>query len=157
MHRNEANIGLVLYKRLGSVAVMYVPVDDQDALHTMALSGIKRGDGDIAEEAEAHGAGPQCVVAGRAHRAEAPHCSPIHSHVDAIEQTARGRRGSIPRTFADNRIGIEMSSPRLRNSPDLFDVARIVGECELFGKSMAPFDVLEGVKEGRVIAERARN
>jgi hypothetical protein len=75
--------------------MMDVPVDDQDAIGTVALPRVVRGDGDVAEEAESHRPVVQRVVPGRAHRAEA--ARPIgEGEVYPVEDTARSRASRVP-------------------------------------------------------------
>ena len=47
---------VVLEDVLGAVAVVHVEVDDRDALEAVRFERVRRGDGDVVEEAEAHGA-----------------------------------------------------------------------------------------------------
>ena len=51
--------------RVGAVAVVHVPVDDRDALESERVLGVASGDRDVAEEAEAHRAVGERVVARR--------------------------------------------------------------------------------------------
>ena len=55
---------------LRAVAVMHVPVHDQDALQAVALDRVARPDRDIVEDAESHALYRTRVVAGRTQRAE---------------------------------------------------------------------------------------
>ena len=49
---------------------MHVPVDDGDAVDPMPGTEVAGGDGDVVEEAEAHGLVPLGVVSGRPVQAE---------------------------------------------------------------------------------------
>src|SRR5204862_1923982 len=62
VHGDEPHAGLLLDQRLRPVAMVDVPVDDQDPVDAMAGPGVVGGDGDASEEAETHGPRPQRVV-----------------------------------------------------------------------------------------------
>ena len=64
MNREESHPRVVVEDRLCAVTVMDVPVDDQHALRASVEGGL-RGDGDVIEQAEAHRAPGERVVAGR--------------------------------------------------------------------------------------------
>lgn len=59
----ETDLGVCPEGILGSVTVMDIPIDDEDAFETCE-EGFFGGDGHIVEEAEAHGAGGEGVVSG---------------------------------------------------------------------------------------------
>ena len=54
MKRDEANSRIGGEDRFGSVAVMNVPIEDQNALQATLLERVESSYGDIIEEAEAH-------------------------------------------------------------------------------------------------------
>ena len=56
-----------LHERLGAISVVDVPVNNQDPLQSVLLPRVVRGDRDIAEEAESHGAVVNGVVSGWAY------------------------------------------------------------------------------------------
>ena len=65
VRRGVEDVRLLVEDGLGAVAVVHVPVEDGDAL----AGGVQHrgGDGDVVDEAEAHGAVARGVMAGRAH------------------------------------------------------------------------------------------
>src|SRR6266480_2133691 len=65
VHRDEMDVGLAFDQRLGSVAVMDVPIDYQDSVQPVFLARVMGGDGDIPEETESHRAVVDGVVSGR--------------------------------------------------------------------------------------------
>ena len=65
VHRHEADVRLILHQRLGTVSVMYVPIDDEDAIDPVARSGVPRSDGDVAEQTKAHRSRSQSVSSSR--------------------------------------------------------------------------------------------
>jgi hypothetical protein len=59
---DEPDAGVPFHQRLGAVAVVDIPIHDQDPFATSPLRGPCR-DGHVGQEAEAHGAVCQAVVA----------------------------------------------------------------------------------------------
>ena len=96
MHRNEVNVGLVLHERLRSVAVMHIPVDDENPICTVALACVLRGNGHVPEEAETHRSIFQRVVSRRSHGAERSQIDPGHGAIDAVEDRAGAGSRSVP-------------------------------------------------------------
>ena len=82
VHRDEVDVGLILHERLGAVAVVDVPIGDQNALEPVLLSRVVRGEGDISKEAESHGAVVNSVMPGRPHRGEAARMHAAHGEID---------------------------------------------------------------------------
>ncbi|MCI0363184.1 MAG: hypothetical protein L0219_04835 [Phycisphaerales bacterium] len=66
----EENISAVIEGVLGAVAVMDIPVDDEDALKVVVSDGMRGGDGDVVEETKAHGLSGFGVVAWGADEGE---------------------------------------------------------------------------------------
>src|SRR5690242_6771748 len=91
VHRHEVNVPFTLHEGLGAVAVVHIPVDDENALDRVTLACIVRRDRDVTEQTEAHAARAERVVARRTHRAEAPSGATIEGHVDAIQHATRRR------------------------------------------------------------------
>jgi hypothetical protein len=67
MDRSESNPRIVRDDRFRSVAVVRIDIPDRYALSAV-LERIERGDGDIAEVTETHGAIARGVMSGRAHK-----------------------------------------------------------------------------------------
>ena len=65
MHRNGQDVRIVIENRLGSVAVVHVPVDHRDAQVGARAARGADGDGDIGEEAEPHRVVGQAVMSRR--------------------------------------------------------------------------------------------
>src|SRR5205085_7266390 len=71
VHRGEEDRVVVAEDLLGAVAVVDVPIDDRHAPDPELGLGLPRSDRDVVEQAEAHRATGQRVVAGRADEREA--------------------------------------------------------------------------------------
>ena len=65
VHADEKDAGIALEAGLRAVAVVNVEIDDSDFLELIFLLEILGGDGDVGEEAEAHGAVGLGVMARR--------------------------------------------------------------------------------------------
>src|SRR5439155_5211131 len=85
VHGDEVHAGLALDERLRAVAMVHVPVDDENALETVLDTRVVRRDGDVADEAEAHRAIAEGVVTGRPDGTERALGAAVHGHVDGIE------------------------------------------------------------------------
>src|SRR5215475_2307979 len=55
MRAEKQHAGVVLEGLLGAIAMMHVPIHDQDAFQAIAFLGVTRGNGDVVEQTEAHG------------------------------------------------------------------------------------------------------
>jgi hypothetical protein len=131
MHRHEMDVRLVLDQRLRPIAVVDVPIDDEDAIQTMPQPGVVGSDGDVSEETEPHRASAERVMPGRANRTKAS-CRPtIGCHVHGVQDAADGCRGSVPRAGAGDGVGIEVAAARFHYRPHSFEVRCVVREREL--------------------------
>jgi hypothetical protein len=117
---------------------------------------VLRRDCDVAEEAEAHRAIAQRVMPGRSHRAKAPRALG-EREVDGIEDAPGPGARRVPRAFADDGVAVESPTARERSVADERDVGRVVREREIVGGGVPPLEMPNGVKELRLLAERARN
>src|SRR5713101_4667694 len=81
VHRYKVDVALLLHERLRSVAVMYVPIDDQHALQGMPRASVVRRDGNVAKETKPHRAVPQRVMPRWSNRAEGTPRAAVHGHV----------------------------------------------------------------------------
>jgi hypothetical protein len=80
-----------------------VPVDDRDPLESENVLGVTRGDGDVVDEAEAHRAIGQRMVARRAHERES---AALHGS----DRAPRGKERCLERGRAGDRVAVQ---PRL--------------------------------------------
>src|SRR3546814_7162775 len=87
---SDLEIGIGLESSLGAVAVMDVEIDHGDAFQAPAVAGMPGADGDVVEQAEAHGLGRLGMMAGRADGAEGVARLTLHHGVD--DGTAGTRR-----------------------------------------------------------------
>ena len=157
VHRDEVDVGLILHERLGAVAVVHIPIDDQHPVEAVLLPRVVRRAGDASENAETHRAVAQRVMTRRAHRAEAPVIRSGCGEIDSHEDGARRRRRGVPAPLARDRIGVETASAGRRNRSDRLDVRRIVAERQLLGRRVPALEMFDSMKKIRLLAQRARD
>ena len=103
--RDVGDPGVAPEHGLGAVAVVDVPVHDQDPLAPTGENG--RGHGDVVQEAEAHGLAGQGVVARRAHGEEGGlPLAPVEA-LDGVGPRPRGLHGDLPRRRSRPGIGVD--------------------------------------------------
>ncbi len=135
MDREERDRGIVVEDLLGAVAVVDVPVDDQDPVEPEPLDGVRRGDGDAAEQAEAHRLVGPGVVAGRPDRAEGPAIGPLDDRRDRIDRRARREPRREGRAGRDPGVDLDLPAASRGEGVDCRDVAgRVDPEQLLVGR-----------------------
>ena len=109
MHRHKSNGRIVLDECLRAVAVVNVPIDDQHAIDPLALAGVVRADGDVAEDAEAHAAVAKRMVTRRPDGAGRSRLG-LGSQVARVEYGTNGCARGIAGSLADKRVRIEAAT-----------------------------------------------
>ena len=109
MGRHVKHPGLVPEDGLGAIAVVHVPVQDQDPLALLRQGG--GGDGHGVEQAEPHGLVRSGMVARRAMGDKAHAVPGAHERLDRRQSTPGGQKSSIPGTGARFRVDVERASP----------------------------------------------
>lgn len=157
VHRHEMDVGIILHQRLCPVAVVHVPIHDQDASRAVMATHVVRANRDVAEEAESHRAIVERVMSRRADRAKTSRVHSLPCEVDRIEHAAGRGRGGVPRAFAGNRVCIEPTTTRFGHRFDRCDVRGIVCQRHLVGRGVPPFSMLDQREQIDVISECARD
>ncbi len=93
MGRKIKDLGIVPERMLGAVAVMQVPVDDQDTPQTAVPPGVGGPDGHVVEQAETHGPMRFGVMTGRADQGKTVIDGPCRQGVDQDRQPPGGLEG----------------------------------------------------------------
>ena len=103
---------------VGPVAVVDVPVEDQDALGAPAIERAPRGHRDVVEQAEAHRARGQRVVARRpVQRGAEARAVAAQQRVDQRHRPARRvQRGAVG-ALGDDRVGVQRAAARRDRPP----------------------------------------
>ncbi len=149
------NVGLVLDERLRSVAVMHVPVEDENPFETVSLPRVMSSARDAAEDTEAHRAATQRVMPRRTHRAKASLVRSRHRVIHAVEHASGGRSRCEPAPFARDSVRIELSAAGSGNSFDGPHIRFVVNEGEIFDRRVAPLEVLNLVEKLGDVAQSA--
>ncbi len=147
--------GIGLEAVLGAVAVVHVPVENQQLVEScLALEGAC-GDGDVVEQAEAHGAIGLGVVAGRTDGGQAGRRLSACDRTSQIHAAPGGQPRHIEALTADVGVRIQMGRRLLHGSLDLPEVSAIVHAQNLLGfggtwldSREAPFEALNRVRHG---------
>ena len=101
VHADNEDIGAVLQHVLGAVAVVDIEVDDGDAVQAVVLDEVVGCQGDVAEQAKAHGFAGLGVVSGRADGTEGVVDLAGHDHVDGLDDAADRELGDVGAIRAD--------------------------------------------------------
>ena len=157
MHRNEADRRVMLDERLRSVPVMNVPVYDQYALGVETRASVEGGDCYVAEEAEPHCPIAQGVMTGRAYSAEAARRLAAQREIHGVEHRAGAGSRGIPRSLADDGVGVEAPTAGERHLPNGVDVASLVSQRELVLCRVPSLDVTHEREEFRIVPQRTRD
>ena len=92
---------------LRAIAVMHVEIDDGDSLDAVGRLGVTGGDGDIIDEAEAHGIARAGVMARRARGHESVVGPPRHHLVDGGDAAAGRAPDGLDRLGTHERVAVE--------------------------------------------------
>jgi hypothetical protein len=98
------NGGIVFDQRLRSVAVVHVPVGNQNALGSVSLLRVSCTNADVVEEAETHAAAALGVVAGRPNEAKRGRYRTIENCINGGYHASGGARRTIERVFRNRRV-----------------------------------------------------
>ncbi len=90
MHAEKLDRRVIIEDVLGAVAMMYVEIDDEDAVDAVMILGPARGNGGVGEKAEAHAKIAQCMVTRWPDQGKAIVRLPPQHGIHDIEQPAGG-------------------------------------------------------------------
>ena len=119
--RDVQHARVVIETVLRAVAVMQVPIHDQDTAQAEPRAQILRAHGHAVEQTEPHRAVAFGVVARRAYQGEAVVHLAFHDRVQHAQQPAAGQQCGLVRPRTDARIRVERRgrlSGRRRHAPD---------------------------------------
>lgn len=89
---------------LGAVAVVDVPIDDEDAIEAVTALGVAGGDGDVIKDAKAHAVAGIGVVTGWPDEAEGSVDGPGRDGIHGGESAADGGEGGGPGGAGDGGV-----------------------------------------------------
>ena len=101
MRTEKENTGIGVENILRPVAVVNVPVGNDNAFHSVFLLRIAGGHRDVIEQTKPHAAIGRGVMAGRANHAEGVGRFALHHKVDGVQAYARRSQGHVVGADAD--------------------------------------------------------
>ncbi len=129
MERNVKDVRTLVEDLLGPIAVVGVPVEHHDAL---ALCGDQTGgDGDVVEQAEAHGPRPERVVSGGSHREKGDIAFAVPEAFDRVQARTGGTQGRVEGGRGCDGVLVEVSAAAQAMILYALDVQRVVNDLEL--------------------------
>ena len=151
MGAEEKNAGVAVENVLGAVAVVDVPIGDQDALGVVDLLGVAGGDGYIIKYAEAHAARGGGVVTGRADGGESVAHAVSENGVDGGQAGAGGHQGDVEGVDAERGVaGAEQPGLARHVMPDHLDISARVDQVQVLVARGAGLDGRQGLEQPRV-------
>src|SRR5690606_1713799 len=99
--------GVGLERGLRAVAVMHVEIDHGDTLATVNRAGVERPNGDVVEEAEAHGRLRLGMMSRRADGAETVARPARHHLVHGMDDSARRTVGGLKGARRHGGVGVD--------------------------------------------------
>ena len=110
VRRGVEQVPVVPEDALRAVAVVDVEIDDRDALGAVAGAGVEAGDGDVGEQAEAHGAVLLGVVAGRANLAEGVGDAAVlgHHRIDGAQARPDAEQRRVQGSGGHRRVRVDL-------------------------------------------------
>ena len=101
MGAEEEDRGIAVEDVLRAVAVVHVPIDDEDAFDAVLLLRVAGRDGDVVEQAEAHAAAGIRMVSGGPHRAEGIAGGAGEHGIHRVQYAAGSAGRHVPRVGRD--------------------------------------------------------
>ena len=128
---DEEDVGAPAERLGGAVAVVDVPVEDEDPLGAELADRQLGRDRDVVEEAEAHRPRRFGVVAGGAHGAEADPVLAAEQRPGHRAGAAGGVQGRAVGGLADEGVGVDRAAAGEAELADRLDVTGAVDELQL--------------------------
>ncbi len=129
MGAEEEDGGILVEDILRAVAVMHVPIHDQNAPHAVPPLGVARRDGDVVEQAEPHPAPRIGMMPRRPHRAEGVARLAREHGVHRIQHAAHRAHRDIPGLGRDVGVaGAQVGPSGLDIAPRRLEVLRGVAK-----------------------------
>ena len=129
--------------RLRAVAVVDVPIEDQDALGSAGIDRVPRRDRGVVEEAEAHCPVALGVMAGRTQAAERRGRLGREQELGSRGGTAGCSRSGLERIGCRHRVHVDHAPATRAEGFDRVDVSRVVNASELLARRRRRLEALE--------------
>ena len=131
MRAEKEYAGIGIENILCAIAVVDVPIGNDDAFHSVLFLCIARRHRDVIEQAEAHTAIGRGMMAGRANHAEGIGGFAFHHQINGVQAYADGVQCHVAGADADFGIaGAEFGQPHLHVALRHQDVVARVAQSE---------------------------
>ena len=160
MDGEEEDVGVFVEDILGAVAVVDIPIDDEDAIDAPGFAGVPSGDGGVIVDAEAHATGGGGVVSRGADGGEGVADAALDDGIDGGEGGAGGEAGDFGGLGADVGVaggeGLGVAGGVVGDGIEVgagVDQVEVVVESETGGEAgegVEETGLLEGIGEGEV-------
>jgi hypothetical protein len=157
MHGNEMNPRIILDESLGSIAMVNIPVHDQDAFGIMNGSRIVGCKCDVSEETESHGPVKERVMTRGANRDEASLVCAAEGQVHGVKSAACACGTRIPGSFARDGIRVDLAAPGSSDGSYALDVFGVMHPRDFFCGRVPSLDLSNALKKLRVVPQRSRD
>jgi ribosome biogenesis GTPase A len=154
MERPEEDLAVGREQFLGSVAVMHVEVDDEDAFDSAPADEMPCGDRDVVEQAEAHRPPRERVMAGRPDRAERILAGSGQHFVARGDRRSGRSTCRVERMRRHHGVGIELRRRAEARLLDGVDVGRLVTEVEIVATRRSRRPGTESRRHEHVLEQR---
>ncbi len=124
---------VVLEAVLGAVAVVHVPIEDQDACRAVLRLQGAGGERDVVEEAESHGVAGLGVMARWAHRSQSRRRLPPQHASREIDRAARGQTGHFVAARTVIGVPVELAGRGVTGRGESIQQRPFVDAQDLFG------------------------
>lgn len=123
----EKHVLSIVKNVLGSVAMVHVPIDDQDSFAIGVFQGMTGRDGNVIEEAESHGSIRFCMVAGGTHQGKGVASGATHDCIHGIHARPGREKCCVHRLCRCDRVSIDDGA----TTSDCFDRFTMTGTVDL--------------------------
>jgi hypothetical protein len=126
MDREESDLFVAPEDLLGAVAVMHIPVDDQNAIESEFVDRQPGADRHVVKQAKAHRRGGTGVVPRRANETKGRRIFPANNPLDGIRNRPGRQQRHVERFCANDRIDFNRPSTAAGELRDRGDIVRIM-------------------------------
>jgi len=138
------NPWVALDESLSPVPVVHVPIDNEDAIDSVASSGVAGRERRVSEKAKPHRAVPHGMVARWPDGGETPGALPRDRKVHGVQNTARRGSCGVPRSFTYHGVGFYTDKlARSRDTAYVLDICRVMDQRQLVWRCVTSFSLLD--------------
>ena len=154
VQRNRQRVRIVVVDRLRAVAVVHVPVDHRDALDAVFRTGGLDRDRDVRQQAEAHRAIAQAMMAGRPRQREGVRRTFAEDRIDGRDRESGRQRGDLVAALAERREIAEVAAVRVAECAERVEIVRGMNAQQVGGRGRLGAAQVELCGQARGLHER---